>query len=443
MNRGQEGVCRSPPGKPRAPFAGVPDGYQRTELGLLPAEWSICSVGELFDYLRTASNSRADLDGTGDTAYVHYGDIHICFDHFIDFSRDDVPRLSADTRVAAALLRNGDLIVADASEDEAGVGKSVEIRNLGTTKAVSGLHTFLLRPKNRCTSEGYRGYLFEGPSVKEQLRSLATGLKVFGISKGTLKSVLVPLPPPSEQRAIAKALSDVDGLLETVEELIAKKRTIKLATMQQLLTGRVRLPGFTDEWKTIRLGDIGTFSKGHGIRRDEVSQDGFPCIRYGEIYTKYETCVIEPGTRVSSEVASSALPIKAGDILFAGSGETAEEIGRCIAYLGEDQAYAGGDIVVLTPVAQNSLFLGYLLNHSTVAAQKARLAQGDAVVHIHAANLAQVQIALPSIDEQTAIAAVLSDMDAEIGALERRRDKVRAVKQGMMEQLLTGRVRLV
>ena len=92
---------------------------------------------------------------------------------------------------------------------------------------------------------------------------------------------------------------------------------------------------------------------------------------------------------------------------------------------------------------QNSLYLGYLLNHSTVATQKARMAQGDAVVHISAANLAQVQISLPPIGEQTAIADVLADMDAEIVVLERRCDKTRVVKQGMMEQLLTGRVRLV
>ena len=99
--------------------------------------------------------------------------------------------------------------------------------------------------------------------------------------------------------------------------------------------------------------------------------------------------------------------------------------------------------MVLTPVRQNSLYLGYLLNHSTVAVQKARMAQGDAVVHISAANLAQVQISLPSIEEQRAIADVLADMDAELAALEKRFDKTLAIKQGMMEQLLTGRVRLV
>ena len=120
MNGGQGLVRNSPTRGRRASLTSVPDGYHRTELGVIPAEWSVCSVGELFDYLRTASNSRADLDDTGDTAYIHYGDIHTRFNHFIDFSRDNVPRLSAGTQTTATQLRDGDLIVADASEDESG-----------------------------------------------------------------------------------------------------------------------------------------------------------------------------------------------------------------------------------------------------------------------------------------------------------------------------------
>ena len=138
-----------------------------------------------------------------------------------------------------------------------------------------------------------------------------------------------------------------------------------------------------------------------------------------------------------------ALPIATGDILFAASGETPDEIGRCTAYLGREQAYAGGDIIVWTLHGQNPVFLGYLMNHPVVAKQKARMSQGDAVVHVSARNLARVQIELPPMPEQDAIAAILSDMDTEIAALELRRQKTRAIKRGMMQQLLTGRIRLV
>ena len=123
--------------------------------------------------------------------------------------------------------------------------------------------------------------------------------------------------------------------------------------------------------------------------------------------------------------------------------ETAEEIGKCVAFLDDLEVYAGGDIVAFSPNGQNSMFLGYLMNHSTVASQKARMGQGDAVVHISAKNLAELELRLPKPDEQTAIATVLSDMDAELAAHEACRDKTRALKQCMMQELLTGRTRLV
>jgi type I restriction enzyme S subunit len=142
-------------------------------------------------------------------------------------------------------------------------------------------------------------------------------------------------------------------------------------------------------------------------------------------------------------VAADATRIERGDLLFAGSGETKEEIGKCVAFVTEEEAYAGGDIVIFRPKAADSLFLGYALNGLEVARQKASLGQGDAVVHISATALGQVSVRLPETGEQSAIAAVLSDIDGGIAALEARRDKTRAIKQGMMQQLLTGRVRLV
>ena len=253
----------------------------------------------------------------------------------------------------------------------------------------------------------------------------------------------LPVPSECEQRTIAEALLDVNGLLRALEALIAKKRTIKQATMQQLLTGKTRLPGFSGEWEMKRLGELGTFFKGRGIKREDISDEGFPCIRYGELYTRYKDCILTPVTRVPPAVALEALPIKKGDLLFAGSGETAEEIGVCAAYLGEEPAYAGGDIIALTPTGQSPIYLGHLMNHPTVATQKARMGQGSSVVHISASNLSQVQVSLPKVEEQTAIANILSNMDAEISALERRRDKTRTIKRGMMQLLLTGQVRLV
>ena len=207
-------------------------------------------------------------------------------------------------------------------------------------------------------------------------------------------------------------------------------------------TAKTDMQRFSGEWETKQLKELGEFSKGRGIKRDDVSDEGLPCVRYGELYTRYQDYILKIASRIPPSIAAIALPIKKGDLLFAGSGETAEEIGRCAAYLDEEQAYAGGDVIVLTPSGQNSIYLGHLMNSPIVSAQKARMGQGDAVVHIYINNLAQVQIELPPIAEQNAIAEVLSDVDGLLNALEVLIAKKRAIKQAIMQQLLTGKTRL-
>ena len=251
------------------------------------------------------------------------------------------------------------------------------------------------------------------------------------------------LPPQLEQRAIATALSDVDALITALDRLIAKKRAIKTAAMQQLLTGKTRLPGFTGEWETKRLGELGSFLKGSNVNREEALSGSIPCVRYGELYTAHNDVVREFCSWISPAIAEKATKLKKGDVLFAGSGETKEEIGKSAAFVGDFEAYAGGDIVILRPVKDTDpRFLGYAFNAPEISQQKSARGQGDAGVHISATALSDIEIKLPSTDEQTAIAQVLSDMDAEIAALEARRDKTRVIKQGMMQQLLTGKTRL-
>ena len=429
----------------------VPVGYKRTEVGVIPTDWSVFLIGELFDYLRTASNSRADLGDTGIVAYVHYGDIHTRFHHFIDFSRDNVPRLLAGKSITATLLLDGDLIVADASEDEAGVGKSVEVRNLGATEAISGLHTLLLRSRNRRVHEGYRGYLLEKETVKGQLRRLATGLKVFGISKRSLWDIRVPIPPLSEQRAIAEALSDVDGLLGALEVLIAKKRAIKQAAMQQLLTGKIRLPGFSGAWETKRLGEHAVFLRtGVNSRADLTPGGSLKYLHYGDIHTSTKVRIdpqAEAMPYLAEERARTLNRLNNGDLVFVDASEDLDGIGKSveITTLSVVEAVAGLHTIAVRfdKSALADGFNAYLQFCPVFREHLRRLAAGTKVYATNRAHIASAEIPLPSPNEQAAIAAVLSDMDAEIATLERRRDKTRAIKQGMMQQLLTGRVRLV
>ena len=248
---------------------------------------------------------------------------------------------------------------------------------------------------------------------------------------------------PKEQEAIAEALSDADALIEGLERLIAKKRLIKQGAMQDLLTAKRRLPGFSGEWMPRKLGERGQFFKGAGVRKDEAQSGFLPCVRYGELYTLHHDVVRDFASFISEDVAKTARLVKSGDLLFAGSGETKEEIGKCAVVLCQEEMYAGGDIIAFRSSADDPVFLAYLLNAPAAQKQKARKGQGDAVVHISATALGDLDLLLPCEQEQRAISAVLEDMDAEIQALETRLVKARQVKEGMMQNLLTGRIRLV
>ena len=194
------------------------------------------------------------------------------------------------------------------------------------------------------------------------------------------------------------------------------------------------------DWEVKQLSTIGKFTKGQGIRKDEATNGEIPCVRYGELYTRHNDYIKEYFSFISNETAKSARRLRPGDILFAGSGETKEEIGKCAAFVDNIEAYAGGDIVILSPIDVSPLFLGYLLNAQHIQKQKASKGQGDAIVHISANQLGSIQIPLPPTkSEQTAIATALSDTDALIENLEKLIAKKRNIKQGVMQELLKPR----
>ena len=392
----------------------IPKSHKRTELGTIPKDWDISTIGEIAS-IKTGTKNTQDKQTDGKYPFF--------------VRSQEVERINSYSYDGEAVLTAGD-----------GVGTGKVFHYI---KGRFDVHQRVYRITDFCDRVDGRYFFYQfSTRFYDRIMSMTAKSSVDSVRLDMIFDMLIPMPPLTEQRAIAEALSDVDELLGSLDALIAKKRDVKHGAMDELLTGKNRLPGFRGKWEKRRLGQLGWFTKGRGIKRDDVSSFGVPCIRYGELYTRYADNIVHPIDRIPLEVAAGALAISKGVLLFAGSGETASDIGRCAAYLGDEQAYAGGDIIVFSPAGQDSRYLGYLMNHSTVAAQKARMAQGDAVVHISAANLSQVQIALPPLEEQTAIVDALIDMDTEILALEQRRDKTCAIQQGMMQELLTGRTRL-
>ena len=194
-------------------------------------------------------------------------------------------------------------------------------------------------------------------------------------------------------------------------------------------------------WRRVTLGEFGTFYKGKEITKADLVECGIPCLRYAEIYTKYDG-VNELSSSVSPDAATKATPIQSGDIIFAASGETAAEIGKAIAFVGQYPAVAGGDTVIFRDHGQESAYLAHALNDADAARQKARLGKGQSVVHIHIPELFQVEVSLPPLHEQRKIVKILATWDTAIEKTKALAEQYRIQKRGLMQKLLTGKWRI-
>lgn len=199
-----------------------------------------------------------------------------------------------------------------------------------------------------------------------------------------------------------------------------------------------------EDWEIMTFDELGTFSKGSGVSRAESNTGNIPCIRYGELYTHHNDYIKAYNSYISKTVASKAKLLQYGDVLFAASGETKEEIGKSAAFVNSCEVYAGGDIIILSTNSKlcDAKYIGYASNAPYVTKQKATKGQGDAVVHITSEAIKTIFINIPPIAEQRAIAESLSDVDGLIAALDKKIAKKRLFKQGATQQLLTGKKRL-
>lgn len=198
-----------------------------------------------------------------------------------------------------------------------------------------------------------------------------------------------------------------------------------------------------NNWNTKKLYELGTFDKGAGISKEDILPQGLPCIRYAEIYTKYDFQAKEFSSYISAETAKTSKPITQGTLLFAGSGETAEDIGKSVAYMGNSIAYASGDTILFKfhNSKENILFYSYYLN-TVGRKQLNKLGAGQSIVHIYPKELAKVLVPCPPIEEQRKIVEVLKTWDNAIGLTKQLIEQKELQKKYLMQQLLTGRTRL-
>ena len=403
--------------------------------------WVEKPIGELFDISGGLSASRAQLSTDG-YPYLHYGDIHGSTLSFVDVCTDrTIPRLKVPLNKIArgAMLQDGDIVFVDASEDDEGASRHVVVRNIDNKPFISGLHTIVAKAKTNELDNLYREYCFQTKAVKDQFRFYAVGTKVVGVNKTTIKDIIIPFAvDTSEQRRIAEALSDTDMLITAVEKLIAKKRAIKQGAMQELLTGKRRLPGFSGEWVETTLGDICEIKDGTHQTPKYVA--------YGVPFYSVENVTNNNFTNtkyisfIEHRVLTANYKIERGDILMTRIGS----IGVC-KYVNWD-VYASFYVSLALLKCKSRVDARFLSLYSQCE-QFQKEVELHSLQHaipkkINLGNISLVRLSLPTFAEQTAIAEILSDMDAEIDSLTAKLNKIRHIKQGMMSELLTGRIRL-
>lgn len=416
-------------------------GYKYTEeFGYIPEDWDVKSFDETFSFLSTNAVTREELVEEGVIKNIHYGDILVSYPSILN-SCDIKTYIGNVSLSNLKYAKNGDIIIADTAEDET-VGRAVELKGLkDNEKVVSGMHTMFCRPKDvKSFASGYLGYFINSDVYHNQLLPLITGIKVSSISKSEIKTTMVIVPEYKEQQKIAEVLGDIDSLIEATQKLINKKKDIKTATMQKLLTPK-------EDWKEYVIGNLGsTYSGLSGKKKDDFGTGKSKYITFLNIMnnvvidtTQFENVIIQ-----NNENQNRCMK---NDLFFNTSSETPEEVGMC-ATLQDD----------ISNLYLNSFCFGYRLTQQNIVNPRffayifrthygrtimQTLAQGSTRYNLAKDKFMEYKILLPEYLEQNKTTLVLSDMDSEIEALEKELSKYKDLKIGMMQQLLTGKVRLV
>ena len=412
----------------------VPEGYKVSEVGVIPEEWEVKMLGE-----KTTKIGSGITPTGGEKVYksegrpflrsqnVGWGNLILEDIAFIDDEIHNTFKATEIEKNDVFLNITGASIGRSAIADE-----SVESGNVNQHVCIIRTIEYELNPK-------FLNYFLLSKKGQKQIDSFQAGGNRQGLNFGQIKSFQIPLPPLPEQQAIASALSDVDALIAALQRLITKKRNIKQGAMQQLLTGEKRLPGFGGWWEEKRLGEIVVKFVNGGTPSTQFENywnGNIPWITGADILNQ-EVSVIRRYITHDAVKNSSTNVIEKGHLLLVsrtGVGKLA--IAPFDVAISQDFT---GIYVKNEELLAEYLYRYFDFNQSTLQSQN----QGTSIQGITRDTLSAIPIPLPPLPEQTAIAQILTDMDAEIEALKQKQAKYKAIKQGMMQELLTGKTRLV
>lgn len=402
-----------------SPVANVPEGYKMTEVGVIPGDWRIGKLAQLAD-IRSgiAKNSNAIPKNPITVNYLRVANVQ---DGYLDLAEMSQLTINRD-ELNRFLVFPGDMLMNEGGDiDKLGRGA---LWKGGFHPCVHQNHVFVVRCKSNLSPVYLNAWTSSTSARRYFLLAGRQTTNLASINKTSLGQLPISLPPTkAEQQAIAEALSDADALVESLEQLLVKKRQIKQGAMQELLTGQKRLPGFTGKWKPKRLGDIAHIKTGSRNNEEKVDDGEYPFF--------VRSATVE-------RINSYSLDCEA--ILVPGEGG----IGSIFHYINghfdvHQRVYA---ITQFIPeICGKFIYLYMSMNFGSHAMQNSVKATVDS---LRLPTFQDFEISTPpTLAEQTAIAAILSDMDSDIAALQAQLVKARQIKQGMMQELLTGRIRLV
>jgi len=395
------------------------EGFEDLPIGLAPPGWETRTIGEMFELINGCAFKLSDWKQSG-TPIVRIQNLN---DPEAPFNYFQGPVAERNKVVA------GDILFAWSGT----IGSSFGARIWHGPTGVLNQHIFKVLADDGKLAPSFALIVFS--RVEEDIAREAHGFKAsfVHVKKSDLQKDTLSIPPIEEQRAIAAVVSDVDALIAGLERLIAKKRDIKQATMQQLLTGQIRLPGFSEEWEIKRLGDICEISMGRTPPRLNSAMwgRGHVWLSIADLQGKV---VFKSKEQITDLAASTMAFVPKGTLLMSFK----LSIGR-LCFAGCD-LYTNEAICAFNKLEANADYLYYALGRTDFSLYGKQAVKGYT---LNKQSLALVEVSLPARDEQVAIASVLSDIDADVSALESRLAKTRAIKHGIMHELLIGRTRLV
>ena len=424
----------------------VRPAYKQTEAGVIPADWDIHSLGEIGKF-KNGLNKDSAAFGHG-SPFVNLMDVF----GVNAISTAETLGLVACSSVERSSydLRLGDVIFVRSSVKPSGVGLTAVIEADLPDTVFSG---FLIRFRDSgFIDAGFKKHCFHGGRFRNSLIASSSVSANTNISQNNLAKLAIPLPPTkAEQEAIAEALSDADALIESLEQLLAKKRDVKQGAMQELLTGKKRLPGFSGVWRNCCLGDLGTCFRGVGYDPDTDLSEGdtnasVRLLRSNNV--QGALIVFADMQYVDERRVSAAQLLRIEDVLICTANGSRDLVGKAARFTSIDgHRYTFGAFMgCFRPNVESAdpLFTFYLFQSHQYRSQICVLLAGSSINNLSPGAVEGLVVRLPGDRaEQTAIATILSDMDTELAAIDAKLTKARQIKQAMMQALLTGRIRLV